>query len=245
MKTTLKRFALALMLGALAASCGSDNATNTGDHHSGNNNNSGNINITGNSNGARTFSEFRNEVNAGRFKNGSQTGLFYFNRVTSSSNNSNCSTYLGGFFQVCSYSSGSTCRSGNCGSTRPRRLVSSDGTVTISNFEIDEDFGNTLQSRKNRLVNLMANADKGYKCLQNIGCLSEEGMLNYCEWQYGYTWNSELISTCYENLRQQRSKVFAFDSNGHSYIVNLDRPLGANPTHIGKLGESEIYIIAQ
>jgi len=71
--------------------------------------------------------------------------------------------------------------------------------------------------------------------------LSEEGIINFCHRIYGYT---HFGSSCIVNLENEVSKVFAFDSNGVSYIVNLNRPLGANPTHIGELGGHTIYVIA-
>jgi hypothetical protein len=242
MKTNLKRIALVLVSAVLFAGCGKDNKA-VGDIAPPPVIDTNPLTpiIDGNSNGVRTFAEFRNEVSAGLFRNGSQPGFYYYRAITANNNNSNCTSYLSGFIQFCSYSSSSSCYGPSC-ETLPWRRVSTNGEITRStSFEVDLFLGDTLISRKEILVSLMDTADKGYKCLSSLGqCLSEEGIINLCHNMYGYT---PYGANCISNLENEVSKVFAFDSNGFSYIVNLNRPLGANPTHIGELGGNTIYVI--
>lgn len=244
MKTNLKRFALILLSAVLFAGCGKDNKASGDLGVPATTSNTGvNSVISGTPNGARTFAEFRNEVANGNFLNGNQAGFFYYSAISANStNNSNCKSYLSGFVQFCSYNSSSisSCSGTSC-NTLPWRRVDTNGNITRSaSFLIDIDLGNTLTSKKEILVNLMDNADKGYKCISSLGqCLSEEDIVNYCHSMYGF-----YAGNCISSLENEVSRVFAFDSNGYSYIVNLNKPLGANPTHIGELGGSTIYILA-
>jgi hypothetical protein len=254
MKTSLKRVALALFLGAALTGCGGGNSTG------GSNNfidqTPTDIDaLSGNSNGVRTFSAFIREVERGRFKDGSKSGYYYYQEVSSqgstSSLPSNCSRKWG-IFYYCKTSYSST--SFSSGATNlPWRRVSSNGDITRGNFHDDELLGDTLRKRRDALVELMRDATDSRKCLTSLqNCLNMQQIQTHCQsttpplWtQFGYRPDSHAISLCVESLENERTKLFVFDSNGYSYVVNLDKPIGANPTHIGKLNGNTIYVLAE
>lgn len=232
MKTTVKKWAFNLVLLSLMASCGGDNnATGGGGTVSDNDNlNNGVSSATG----TATYSGFISKVENAQFEGQSADLDFFYEKTSSGSNNSNCDT-LWGFIEYCSYSSSGPVS----GNYRVRGIDHNGDVIYREGLDGIDTFGDSLSEIHSRLVSRMKGASTAYKCL-NLGhgeqCYTES------EWRRRYLARNSYGQKVYffsEDPRLAKSNRWIFKSGDFTYLVDLKRPLGAQP--VGIMKDGEIY----
>jgi hypothetical protein len=232
MKTTVRKWAFNLVLLSLMASCGGDNNA-TGSNTVNNNDNL--KNGVSSATGTETYSGFISKVEEGHFEGQSVDRDFFFQKVSSGTQNSNCDT-LWGVIEYCSFNSGSGYTSG---SYRVRGIDQDGNVLYREGLDGIDTFGDSLSEIKSRLLSRMKSASKVYKCL-NLGfgeqCYTENQWRQlYLSSQQPYYYGSNYLS---KDPRKAKSSRWIFENGGFTYLVDLKRPLGAQPVGIMKDGET-------
>lgn len=254
MKTNWKKFSVLFIAALLSVSCGKDNkATGEAVAPVVNNTPIDSV-VSGTSAGAKDFASFINEVEAGRFNGESNLSRVYtYGKSTQSTNVPEVHTDFWDAFKAQFQFNFYVCPGSNCptnsGSSFPMRIVSANGDIARRNFSIDGNFGTTLVSLKANLVSLMRNAEVSRKCM-NLPGLNTSGCLSVNELQdlyYGMItpYNQQIVIQYLQQAMDSNSKMFTFNYNDYSFIVDLNYPLAANPVGLMDLETGETYILIQ
>ncbi len=255
MKTNWKKFSVLFIAALISVSCGSDNKA-TGDAVAPIvvDNTPLDPNTSGNSAGAKDFAGFIKEVEAGRFNGKSNISRVYtYRRTVQSSSSTPVHTSFWSAFKAQFSFNYYVCPGSNCptnsNSSLPMRYVDANGNIQRNGaFEIDKNFGSTLKSLKANIVSLMKSAQSSSepkrKCINVYGmglaCLTSQEITNYFMSMYG-----PYAGTYIQQALDSKSKMFTFNYNDYSFIVDLNYPLAANPVGLMDLKTGETYILIQ
>lgn len=252
MKTTVKKWAFNLVLLSLMASCGGDNnSTGGGSSNDNINNDINNSTVSSGTASAQGFIRaFENDGFAGSGK-----GRRFFYRSSSSSNR-NCKEKWG-FLTICTSSGhGDFYQGGH------REVDHKNGKVKrfnqLANYD---DFGANLGAIKGRLLARMRSAQKNgdaYKCLQYFGfpefCFSREQWADiYDECREsnnssgsGWPPYPQTSLGCQQILSRNpvnaKSQKYVFKNDDVSFMVNLNKALGAQPTAIHYSSDGTTFV---
>ncbi|OUR93478.1 hypothetical protein A9Q84_18565 [Halobacteriovorax marinus] len=226
---------VAAMIAFGVTSCGGDkNSTDSGAANTPIN--GVNTSITANpGQGANTRDEFYNEVANNRFDEASDAGLYSFPKNNSSSSNFNFDFCWG--YDDCMEQQQE--RSQSQVNNYYWRFLDSDRNTVYRNFTAngatysapvsDSQFGSTVSSLREGLLNIIRNASKVEKYSQYYGWQDISMSIS------AYSGSIDL-SNYYNNNNNnnynQRSKIFRFRYNSRYYIIDLTKALMKNPTAV-------------
>jgi hypothetical protein len=187
--------------------------------------------------GALTKDEFYNEVANNRFDEASQPGLYSFPKNNQSGGGFDFDFCWG--YEDCMEQQLSKSQS-QVNSAYWRFLDSNNETIyrnftanglTYTSPPSDDDFGGTVTSLKQSLLNIINSATRVEKYDYYTGWTQVQSGLTAVPYNQGSDL-SHLFGGGSVNNNGQRSKVFRFYSNGRTYIIDLTKALIKNPTAV-------------
>lgn len=237
MKTTVKKWALNLVLLSLMASCGGDNnATGGGSNNSPD---SGFNNSSPSSSGTARSHGFIEAFENNGFAGGGVGQDFYY--ISNQNSSSNCDEWW--IFNYCTSSSSGGGSFGTREVTSDANSAENQEIYRYGSLDGRDDWGGTLNQLKQTIVNRMKDAQndgKAYKCLQYSGyselCYTHQQwseIFHYCRGSSNnpYYFNSSQMCMVIgdKDPRNERSKRYLFTENDLNFVIDLNEPLGAQP----------------
>jgi hypothetical protein len=209
-------FAMILASTTLVISCGKDNKTDAGQSTSNNNNNSGNTPITGTPTPSTSIDIFITNIENGAFSAPRSDSSTFLYRI------GEFNRVQSGFYFYCNIPiicNGQNNSGSSVLDTFQRKL---NGSSVDRDATDDTEFSSNLTTLKSQLASLVrtAKANSTYQC----------------------TWNG-----CYQELhyRQMGTNSYAIFVNNVYYIIDLSKPLAANPIYRQDNGTRKIYQYVQ